>query len=63
MKASSQRHKERDADLNVTIEALDLVKTSSILPVRAVFGSVVVLLTTIRVGFLLLHNDLLQVHP
>ena len=49
MKADSQRPKEREADLNPAIEALDLAKTSSILPAKAVFGSVTTLLTTIRV--------------
>ena len=49
MKANSQRPKEREADLNVAIEALDLAKTSSILPAKAAFGSVVTLLITIRV--------------
>jgi hypothetical protein len=62
MKADSQRPKEREADLNAAIQALDLAKTSSILPAKAVFGSVAVLLTTIRVCFLLFRNDLPQVH-
>ena len=58
----SQRPEEREADLNAAIEALDLAKTSSILPAKAVFGSVTILLTTIRVFFPLFPNDLLQVH-
>ena len=49
MKASSQRPKEREADLNEAIKALDLAKTSGILPAKAVFNSVATLLTTIRV--------------
>jgi len=49
MKASSQRPKEREADLNTAIKALDLTKTSSILLAKAVFNSVTTLLTTIRV--------------
>jgi hypothetical protein len=49
MKADSQRPKEREADLNAAIQALNLAKTSSIPPAKAVFGSVAVLLTTIRV--------------
>jgi len=49
MKADSQRHKEREADLNAAIEALDLAKTSSILSAKVAFVSVVTLLTTIRV--------------
>jgi len=49
MKAGSQRPKEWEADLNAAIETLDLAKTSSILPARAVFGSVITLLTKIRV--------------
>ena len=62
MKAGSQRCKEREADLNAAIEALDLAKTSSILPAKAVFDTVTVLLTTIRVGFLSFRNGLLQIH-
>jgi len=49
MKADSQRPKEREADLNAAIEALDLAKTSSILPAKDAFVSVVTLLTTIKV--------------
>jgi len=62
MKTDSQRPEEREADLNAAIEAMDLAKTSTILSARAVFDSVSILLTTIRVYFLLLHNDLLQVY-
>ena len=60
MKADSQRPKEREADLNAAIEALDLAKTSSILPAKAVFGTVAILLTTIKVCFMLSRNDLLH---
>ena len=49
MKADSQRPKEREADLNAAIEALDLAKTSTILPAKAAFDSITILLTTIRV--------------
>ena len=64
MKDNSQRRtpKEREADLNAAIEALNLVKTSSILPAKAVLGSVTILLITIRVCLLLFHDDFLQVH-
>jgi len=44
--------------LNVAIEALDLAKEiSSIAPAKAVFGSVKVVLTIIRVGFLPVFVD------
>jgi len=49
MKASSQRPKERKADLNAAIKTLDPTKTSSILPAKAVFSTVITLLITIRV--------------
>ena len=62
MKADSKRQKEREADLNAAIQALDSAKTSSIPPAKAVFGSVAILLTTVRVCFLLFRSDLLQVH-
>ena len=61
MKADSQRPQEREADLNAAIQTLDLAKISSILPANAVFGPIAILLTTIRVCFLLFRNDLLQV--
>ena len=48
--------------MNAAIEALDLTKTSNIPPAKAVFVSVAILLTTIRVCFLLFPNDLLQAH-
>jgi len=64
MKADSQRRspKEREADLNAAIKALNLAKTSSILPAKAVLGSVAILLITIRVCPLLFRDDLLEVH-
>ena len=64
MKDNSQRQspKERKADLNVAIKALDLAKTSTILPAKAVLGSVTILLNTIRVFLPLFCDDLLQVH-
>jgi len=49
MKPDSQRPEGRKADLNAAIKALDLAKTSSILPAKAVFNSVTTLLATIRV--------------
>ena len=53
MDADSQRQKRRDdalSLLNVAIEAMNLAKeVSSITPAKAVFGSVSVLLTMIRV--------------
>ena len=56
MDADSQRQKGRDnvlPSLNVAIETLNLAKeVSSITPAKAVFGSVGVILTMIRVGFL-----------
>ena len=53
MDADSQRQKRRDgtlSSLNVAIEAVNLAKeVSSITPAKAVFGSVSVLLSMIRV--------------
>jgi hypothetical protein len=48
--------------LNEAIEASNPAKVSSFPPAEAVFGSVSVLLTLIRVRFLLSCNDLLQAH-
>ena len=54
MSATSQRPEERDgaiSALNAAIETLNLVKeVSSVTPVKAVFGSVSVILTMIRVS-------------
>ena len=53
MEAKSQRPKGRDvtiSSLNVAIEAMNLAKeVSSITPAKAVFGSVNILLTMVRV--------------
>jgi hypothetical protein len=65
MEAKSQRPKGREgviSALNKAIEGLNPVKTSSFPPAKAVFGSVVVLLTLIRVRFLLCCNDTTQIH-
>ena len=65
MEAESQRSQGREGTilvLNAAIEALNVARISSIPPVKAVFDSVVVLLTLIRVCFLLFSNDLPQVH-
>jgi hypothetical protein len=55
MATNSQRPGERSgvvSTLNVTIDALDLAEeTSSITPAKAVFGSVSILLTMIKVRF------------
>jgi len=49
--------------LNVAIEAMNLAKeVSSITPATAVFGSVSVLLTMIRVRFPLFFNDIFRVY-
>ena len=57
MKAGSQRPNEREgviSGLDVAIEILDLAKEiSSITPAKAVFGTVSVILTMIKVSFLL----------
>jgi hypothetical protein len=57
MDASAQRQKRRDdvlSSLNVAIETINLAKeVSSITPAKAVFGSVGVILTMIKVSFFL----------
>ena len=57
MEVGSQRPKEREdaiSVLNMAIEALNLTENASaIAPARAVFDSVSVILSTIRVSFLL----------
>ena len=57
MKAGSKRPNRRDGTisaLDVTIEALNLAKeVSSIAPAKAVFATVNVIPTMIKVGFLL----------
>ena len=63
MKAGSQQPKGREdaiSALNAAIKALNLAdKNSRITPAKTVFATVSALLTTIRVHFLLLYNDLL----
>ena len=65
MEAGSQRPKGRDgaiSSLNAAIEAVNLAKEiSSITPAKAVFGSVSVLLTMIKVCFRL-RDEMLQAH-
>ena len=66
MDADSQRTKGRDtvlSALNIAIEALNLAKDiSTIAPAQAVFGSVSILLTMIRVRLLSFSDDTLQVY-
>ena len=66
MTDKSQQPKERDgvlSSLNAVIEGLNLAKElSSITPAKAVFGSVSVLLTMIRVSFLLFYDETFQIH-
>ena len=66
MADESQRPKGRDSvisSLNMTIDGLNLAKeVSSITPAMTVFGSVAILLTMIRIGFLLFCRRVLQVH-
>ena len=66
MDPDSQRRERRDdllSSLNVAIEAMNLVKeVSTIPPAKAVFGSVSILLTMIRVRFLPFSDDVCQVH-
>jgi len=68
MEAQSQRQKQKGRDgtlssLNLAIEAMNLAKeVSSITPAKAVFGSVSILLTMIRVRFLLSHERMAHVH-
>jgi len=50
------------SSLNVAIEALNLAKeVSTITPAKAVFGSVSIILTMIRVRFFLLTDEIFQV--
>ena len=59
MEAESQRPKGREntiSALNVVIEALNFAKElSSVTPAKAVFGSVCIILTTIKVSLLLVY--------
>jgi len=64
MEAKPRRPKGQEgtiSTLNATIEAMNLAKElSSITPAKAVFGSVSVILTMTRVGFLLVCVDRVQ---
>jgi hypothetical protein len=66
MDANPQRPKGRDgalSSLNMAIDALNLAKDIvDIAPARAAFGSVIALLTMIRVCFLPFCDDGLKVH-
>ena len=66
MATRSQQPKGRDgvlSTLNVAIEATNLAKeVSSITPAKAVFGSVSILLTMIRVRSLLFYDQTFRVH-
>jgi len=66
MEAEPQRPKGRDgtlSSLNVAIEAMNLAKEiSSIAPAKAVFGSVSILLTMVRVRFLVSYDQVFRVH-
>jgi len=66
MAAKSQRPKGRDGALsllNVAIDTLNLAKeVSSITPAKAVFGSVTILLTMIKVRCLPFCGETFQVH-
>jgi len=66
MTDNSQQPKGRDnvpSSLNVAIDGLDFAKElSSITPATAVFGTVSVLLTIIRVSSLHFCDEMFQVH-
>jgi len=66
MATTSQRLEHREgalSSLNAAIEAMNLAeKISSIAPAKAVFGSVSVILTMVRVCSPLFCNDLFHVH-
>ena len=66
MDVKPQRPKGRDgtiSSLNIAIEAMNLAKeVSSITPAKAVFGSVGVLLTMVRVRFLVSYDPMFHVH-
>ena len=66
MVAASQQPKGQDATisaLNLAIDGLNILKeVSSIEPIKTVFGSVIALLTMIRVRFLLSCDDELPAH-
>ena len=66
MTDNSQQQKGRNgvlSSLNVAIEGLNLAKElTSATPAKAVFGSVAILLTMIRVSFLPFCDQMFQVH-
>ena len=66
MADNSQQPEGHDAvvsSLNMAIDGLNLAKeVSSATPAKAVFGSVAVLLTMVRVRFLLFRDGTLQTH-
>lgn len=66
MTTKSHRQKGRDgtlSSLNVAIETMNLAKeVSSVTPAKAVFGSVSILLTMIRVRSLRFHVRVSRVH-
>jgi len=66
MKAESQQSKGREGaieELNAALEATRLAENvSSIAPAKIVFSSVNILLTLIRVYFLLRCNDPIRAH-
>jgi len=66
MEAKPQPPKGRDgtlSSLNIAIEAMNLAKEiSSITPAKAVFGSVSILLTMVRVRFLVFHDRMPHIH-
>jgi len=66
MAANSQRPRRQDgvlSTLNVAIDVLNLAKeVSSVTPAKAVFGSVSVLLTMVRVRFALYCYEMFQAH-
>ena len=61
MDAKSRQPKGRDntvSALNVAVDALNLAKeASSITPAKAVFGTVTIILTMVKVGLLLFPAD------
>ena len=66
MTTESHRPKGRDAilsSLNMAIDALSLAKEiSSITPAKAVFGTVTILLTMIKVRSLLFRDEMFRAH-
>ena len=66
MTTKPQRQKRRDgvlSSLNAAIEAINLAKeVSSVTPAKAVFGTASVLLTMIRVCFLLFSDGHFWIH-